>query len=971
MSPSPLRRVFTRLFLATATALSAALLSPAARSAEVSRYDVVWDSPSYDSAGSMPLGNGDVTLNVWTEPSGDILFYVAKGDALSEINRLLKLARVRLSLAPDALSAGAKFQQALRLATGHIEVTYTLQGATRRVLIWPDAHHPLVHVEASADTPFTLAATVEIWRTEARTLRGNEALSALEIDQRKLESADLLAPTADHSVVWYHRNDSVWFENNLRKGGLGHLIGQIHDPVKNRTFGGHLSGPGFIAVPDSPATLRRGPATEHRLALVLHTAQTDTADTWLRDIRSLASELRSRDLESLRDAHRAHWAEFWDRSFLRVRTPEEPASRGAVYQPPTAPIHLGANRDSRHTFKGALGAVRINRGLLSADELRRRASASPDLAVNSPDVVAAWRFDRAASEFVSLAGDRSLVARVEGAVSAAQGGIKLGENARLTVAHSPALALDHPFTIETWVLLDAADQGGVLFDKSVGRDERASTLLFTLPAPHAVTGHLVYRDIPNPTSNVRNVLLHTDSVVPLGRWVHLSLSYDPATGRQIHTIDGHEAASTPNDYTPDLVAQQWHLQRMMFHAGGRSEFPLRFNGQLFTFSSAAYNADYRRWGGAYWMQNTRLLYWPLLATGDHEALRRWFDMYVNALPVARERTRLYHGHDGAYFPETVLAWGAYKEGQVRKRDDGSWFVTNPWIRHYFSGNLELLSVMLDYWRDTRDRAFLASHLVPLATEVIRFYDVHHAREPDGTLRFDPSQALETWQKAINPANEIAGLRWTLPLLLELPADAVPAATRAYWREVLARVPELPRRTNREGRVSLAPAAETLSDARNSENPELYSVFPFRLFGKFQPELDVALATWERRANKAAFSWQQNDIQAALLGLTDEARGFVLARSRANRYRFPSFWQHGNDWAPDGCHGGVFMHALQTMALRVVGEKIHVLPAWPKEWDVHFRLRGPDNTVIEVRQEDGRLVSAEITPASERHRLVLP
>lgn len=186
------------------------------------------------------------------------------------------------------------------------------------------------------------------------------------------------------------------------------------------------------------------------------------------------------------------------------------------------------------------------------------------------------------------------------------------------------------------------------------------------------------------------------------------------------------------------------------------------------------------------------------------------------------------------------------------------------------------------------------------------------------------------------------------------------------------MPELPRRTANDGRVSLAPAGETLEPARNSENPELYAVFPFRLFGQCQPEFDVALATWNRRTNRAAFSWQQNDIQAALLGLTDEARGFVLSRSRANRYRFPAFWTHGNDWAPDGCHGGVLMHALQSMALQETPDgKIHVLPAWPQEWDVHFKLHGSNNTVIEVRQEGGRLLSAEITPATERHRLVLP
>ena len=31
-------------------------------------YNVVWDSPSKDATGSMPIGNGDIGLNVWVEP---------------------------------------------------------------------------------------------------------------------------------------------------------------------------------------------------------------------------------------------------------------------------------------------------------------------------------------------------------------------------------------------------------------------------------------------------------------------------------------------------------------------------------------------------------------------------------------------------------------------------------------------------------------------------------------------------------------------------------------------------------------------------------------------------------------------------------------------------------------------------------------------------------------------------------------
>ena len=62
-------------------------------------YDVVWDSPSENARGSMPLGNGDISLNAWVEADGDLIFYIGKTDAWDDNSRLLKLGRVRISLA--------------------------------------------------------------------------------------------------------------------------------------------------------------------------------------------------------------------------------------------------------------------------------------------------------------------------------------------------------------------------------------------------------------------------------------------------------------------------------------------------------------------------------------------------------------------------------------------------------------------------------------------------------------------------------------------------------------------------------------------------------------------------------------------------------------------------------------------------------------------------------------------------------
>lgn len=54
---------------------------PTEISRKLSEYNVTWDSPSTTgSLESMPLGNGDISANVWVEKDGDVVFYIGKTD---------------------------------------------------------------------------------------------------------------------------------------------------------------------------------------------------------------------------------------------------------------------------------------------------------------------------------------------------------------------------------------------------------------------------------------------------------------------------------------------------------------------------------------------------------------------------------------------------------------------------------------------------------------------------------------------------------------------------------------------------------------------------------------------------------------------------------------------------------------------------------------------------------------------------
>jgi hypothetical protein len=73
----------------------------------------------------------------------------------------------------------------------------------------------------------------------------------------------------------------------------------------------------------------------------------------------------------------------------------------------------------------------------------------------------------------------------------------------------------------------------------------------------------------------------------------------------------------------------------------------------------------------------------------------------------------------------------------------------------------------------------------------------------------------------------------------------------------------------QGKQILLPA-EKYSEKRNQENPELYAIFPYRLYGIEKPNLEIGIETYQRRVHKGTGGWYQTPIQAAYLGLTEDA-----------------------------------------------------------------------------------------------------
>jgi hypothetical protein len=64
-----------------------------------------------------------------------------------------------------------------------------------------------------------------------------------------------------------------------------------------------------------------------------------------------------------------------------------------------------------------------------------------------------------------------------------------------------------------------------------------------------------------------------------------------------------------------------------------------------------------------------------------------------------------------------------------------------------------------------------------------------------------------------------------------------------------------------------------------------------------------------------------------------------------------------------------MIGLQEMLMQTPGDSIYILPAWPDDWDVQFKLHAPGNTTVEGEWKGGKMVSLKVTPESRKSDVI--
>jgi hypothetical protein len=281
----------------------------------------------------MPLGNGDIGVNVWTEKNGSLMLYIGKTDAWNENMRLLKLGRVRVNFSPNPFLEGDAFSQELKLAEGCIEIIAGMYDT--KIRIWVDANNPVIHIETESKNNYCMEVVYENWRREERVLEGQElhsAYSMLGSVEPVIELPDHIFSGQTDRIAWCHRNENTIYPLTMELQGLEEFD-LFKDPILNRTFGGIIKGEGLSGKSENMLETAE-PLNKSCISIYAHTSIADSLDEWLKKLEKIMEEYDSIDIATSWREHCSWWVNFWNRSYICLSGggEKETITRGYILQ---------------------------------------------------------------------------------------------------------------------------------------------------------------------------------------------------------------------------------------------------------------------------------------------------------------------------------------------------------------------------------------------------------------------------------------------------------------------------------------------------------------------------------------------------------------------------------------------------------------------------------------------------------------
>jgi hypothetical protein len=378
----------------------------------------------------------------------------------------------------------------------------------------------------------------------------------------------------------------------------------------------------------------------------------------------------------------------------------------------------------------------------------------------------------------------------------------------------------------------------------------------------------------------------------------------------------------------DYLESFYYLASYVIGAGGYGTYPFHFINGVFRATQ-----DNTKWSNAYWYWNQRDVYNSFFAS-NHGDLMSVFDaMYSNAASALKAYTMTRYGINGIWVPET-MGWNGNADGTVN----------SDWTKNIYSTGTEAAENMYRQYLYSGDNGYLTTTAYPFIRDVANFYQSKLSVDgTSGQYYMASSNAHETYWNVQNAITDLAAVRSLFPIAIQTSNKlGVDTALAAGWQTVLDHLAPYPT----DGTSYLPHDPPTVAD-QNDENVACELIWPYGVTGIGASDYAMALNTWNHRPHPYDNVWANDAIQAARLGLGDEAlHGMETMLGKYQSY--PNGMTNNTNGVFE--YFGVHLSVMNEALLQSYSGTIRVFPASPSDPSFVGRFT--------LAAEGGFLVSSE-------------
>jgi hypothetical protein len=212
-----------------------------------------------------------------------------------------------------------------------------------------------------------------------------------------------------------------------------------------------------------------------------------------------------------------------------------------------------------------------------------------------------------------------------------------------------------------------------------------------------------------------------------------------------------------------------------------------------------------------------------------------------------------------------------------------------------------------------------------------------------------SNSHETYWKVPNAITDLAAVRSLFPVVIKVStALGLDADLRPKWQDVLDHLVAYP-----TDATNYLPHQPPISQTRNNENVVCELIWPYGVTGIGAPDYQRALSSWNSRPFPYGNVWSPDAIQAARLGLGDQA--YQGMKTMLGKYQnYPNGFTNNTNGVFE--YWGVHLSVMNESLLQSYSDKLRVLPAPPNDAGFvgRFTLAAKGGFLVSSEREAGEI-----------------